>query len=790
MFLFAILMISGLCAVLSPATATAESAVSEKTLSFIGDVWALDMSRYQISMLDYRQDSTADSNSSSWIDLAALPTEHMSYALDADESKVTVDCSFINGTLSSSTLFVRKGTPIYAQATADMLDATKGILERYQAYSGASYVQLMGSMLDAVNGIENMTATSANVKLRIEVMESLMVINWIYTCDGIDFPTKSVSIVLGQGFVRFNDVWNFYTVGSTSVKVPLEEAKRFAREYAESMTFKIYKGNNTWVEEKCPIVEEPAKVELCSEVREPLTMYPCWHVQMNFDKVYYPYKGVAVDFWADTKEVIRCYGVAVGGGVPTELREETPGFSSSYAQNVSYPQESTAPQQTLSVLANVVGLDMLVDSNIILTKYRQTSYLGVLPEEAVSCIVESSEGNLEVSCEFVNNTLRMIYVSDVKGSPRLNQTPANVIDAARGFLSDYQAHAGASYCEELKSMLYSADGSRNVTITSGNATLEVTVYGNSAAFRWIYTHDGIAAPSKAIGLSFEDGFLKYFVDDWGLYKIGSWDINLSEQEAVNIAMNATESYSWRVWMADRTMDVTEFEISKFCGAQLTFLNGVTEKDARDGDPLTLYPNWRIRLALDKTYPGNVYGLTVDVWADTKTVARISTATFMGAQPTGDLAAGFGSPSNNASVSDTGANPLFVIGVAFLVFTAIFSITIGCLRKSRGSLNLQKIVRSASLKSAVLLLIPVFLIIVVIPIKLADADLADPRGKSVAYGITWGITQDEGWAAGNVTQFLYNGYNSQDSMLLTPMVMTQRKAGCLGIFQLWHTATTE
>ncbi|MEM2099570.1 MAG: hypothetical protein QXU99_07545 [Candidatus Bathyarchaeia archaeon] len=777
--LLTMLLISSACTVLSLSLATAKTTISDKALSFMKDVLMLDLSKYQVALLNVSK-NPHNSDDSSLIDLIALPTEHMIYALDSGNSKVTANCGFVNESLTSCTIYYGVGLPIYAQPSVNMLDMVKGVLERYQAYSGAPYIQSMRSILEAVSEIENTIVTSANVKLRISTAENLTVISWMYTCDGVDFPSKSVSIVFEQGFMRFNDVWDFYNVGGTSVNVSLEEAMRFAREYAENTTFRIYKGNLTWVDEKCPIMDEPKSAELRSEVRAPLTLYPCWHVQMNFDKVYYPYRGVAVDFWADTKEVIRCYGVAVGGGVPAELREETPGFFASQAQNVSYPQNSTAPQQALSVLANVVGLDMATQSKVTLVKYRQDSYLGVLSQENVRHIVESDASKLEVSCEFVNNTLRMIYVSDFQCSPRRTQTFANVVDAAKGFLSNYQAYAGASYCETLKSMLDSVDGSKSVTKTSDNAILEVTVYGNSASFRWIYMHNGVAAPSKAIGLGFEDGFLKYFVDDWGLYTIGSWDINLSEQEAISIAMNATQSYSWRVWMGEYAIDVTEFEISKFCGAQLTFLNGITEKDARDGDPLTLYPNWRIRLALDKTYPGNVYGLMVDVWADTKSVSQISTATYMGAQPSDESAVGFGFLSNDASVSDVSANQLFIIGSAFSVLVAtILSITIGCLRKNRGSLNFQKMIRPVSLKSAVLLWLLVSLITVAIPIRVAGADLADPRGKSVAYGITWGITQDERWAAGNVTQFLCSGYAYQDYNVTNSYGSGTKKSNVLG-----------
>ena len=39
--------------------------------------------------------------------------------------------------------------------------------------------------------------------------------------------------------------------------------------------------------------------------------------------------------------------------------------------------------------------------------------------------------------------------------------------------------------------------------------------------KWMYTVNGVDAPSKCVALGYEHGFLKYFIDTWDLYKIGS-----------------------------------------------------------------------------------------------------------------------------------------------------------------------------------------------------------------------------------------------------------------------------
>jgi hypothetical protein len=42
------------------------------------------------------------------------------------------------------------------------------------------------------------------------------------------------------------------------------------------------------------------------------------------------------------------------------------------------------------------------------------------------------------------------------------------------------------------------------------------------------------------------------------------------------------------------------------------------------DPLALYPVWRVGVALDQWY-GNMYGVEVDIWVDTKEIRTIEEA---------------------------------------------------------------------------------------------------------------------------------------------------------------------
>jgi len=102
--------------------------------------------------------------------------------------------------------------------------------------------------------------------------------------------------------------WNLYSIGSTSINASKEEAISIARNAVKKIpTLHVKLGDGAVIDVQCNLADEPVKAELNSGPREPLTLFPLWHVQLYFDKVYYGYYGVAVDVWADTKLVYRTY---------------------------------------------------------------------------------------------------------------------------------------------------------------------------------------------------------------------------------------------------------------------------------------------------------------------------------------------------------------------------------------------------------------------------------------------------------------------------------------------------
>ena len=289
---------------------------------------------------------------------------------------------------------------------------------------------------------------------------------------------------------------------------------------------------------------------------------------------------------------------------------------------------NTAVAQGLTVINQVAGVD-LAKYNATLTLDATGSYLDVLPTENVRYTLSGKGSRIDMLDTFVNGSLLMIDVLENSGSPNMTTPAANVVGEAKDFLLNYQSYSANSFYSQLASTLDQADATKNSTTTSGNVMFNITVTSgnsntlrNSITFTWSYTSNGINAPFKCVSLSYENGFLKVFIDTWNLYPVGSNTVNLSEQQADNIAMKYAKTYSWTVGSGNETHVINNFNVTKPMVKYLVFCEAGNVSNARNSYSLTLYPMWRIGVGLDKYYPGNVYGIYVDVWADTGQVRDV------------------------------------------------------------------------------------------------------------------------------------------------------------------------
>jgi hypothetical protein len=80
---------------------------------------------------------------------------------------------------------------------------------------------------------------------------------------------------------------------------------------------------------------------------------------------------------------------------------------------------------------------------------------------------------------------------------------------------------------------------------------------------------------------------------------------------------------------------------------LIFDNSLNTSKTRSEDILELYPTWRVGIALDKWY-GQLYGIQVNIWADTKEVRSVQEAWSTVPPPKG-------APTANVNVTEEAAS---------------------------------------------------------------------------------------------------------------------------------------
>ena len=278
------------------------------------------------------------------------------------------------------------------------------------------------------------------------------------------------------------------------------------------------------------------------------------------------------------------------------------------------PNPSTLHQEKMmSFLSDIIGLD--------LTKYTlttrvlpQSSYMGI-PEDANYIILSSDQSYMRVLFNFVNGTVHTASFLDNTGTPQMKKPVGTTLEMSKDFMSNYQAFTGDSFYGTLRSMLDSVSVEEDYTQTLGNVKFDLFIHDTDSyvTFGWTYTYKGINAIQKGVFLSYQNGFLKTFMDNWNLYKIGSTDVNLSEEEAKSIAVNASKKYG--------------HELSGAVSATLFFCSAHSADKPRGQDPLTFYLAWRVEVEYVK-WSDTVTGVIVDIWADTKEIIRVREAKVM------------------------------------------------------------------------------------------------------------------------------------------------------------------
>ncbi|MCL2360079.1 hypothetical protein [Candidatus Bathycorpusculum sp.] len=290
----------------------------------------------------------------------------------------------------------------------------------------------------------------------------------------------------------------------------------------------------------------------------------------------------------------------------------------------------SAQEATLNFLTDVVRIDLSkydVTLRTDTTKSRED--MGGLSEEAIGYILKNADSELSANPIFIDGKLNNINLYAISGSPAYIDKPTgSIIDQTRALLQRLPNYSTATYLQQFATMLSSVTELENISMVSGNSKLVISIRDDFTYIRLLYSAGGIDYTRKAVVFGFtSDGSLTYFADAWDLYRLGSGTVEVSETDAIGIALGAVpKNYAYDVtYRNETTATITGMTV-----AEDTIRTELTFRSTRE--PLTLYPMWVVHLYFDQVYPSNFYGWTVYIWGDTGEVIDVQAKLFMGDPP--------------------------------------------------------------------------------------------------------------------------------------------------------------
>lgn len=273
-----------------------------------------------------------------------------------------------------------------------------------------------------------------------------------------------------------------------------------------------------------------------------------------------------------------------------------------YSHNESY-------QDTLFLfLEDVVGVDL---SKYEFSQRGNSSYSDGKGISMAYHLVYN-EDILEIVFDFWNGKVTYFYASLSGITPMLLEPVSNTLDAAKTFLSKYRDFSRLNYFDTMINMLNSVNELEDCTVEQGNVTQRLTIdEWNNTRITWVEAVNGLSLSQNAITLSFnKNGILNGFSDHWKYYLLGSAEVNVSKEEAIALALERVENFSYQI--GDTT-------VSNLQPLRVVTLYPKLSMWPKDG---MLFPYWEMYVPLDHTYLGFISSVHVIIRADTGEISTI------------------------------------------------------------------------------------------------------------------------------------------------------------------------
>jgi hypothetical protein len=317
LFLFAMLfvfsfaqMVNVEAAAISVPLTEQEKILQDNALTFLTDVFELDLARYSITQV------TAAS--------APVPNGvYIEFKFESSEGKLDVSSEFSNGKLIWCKLYPVKVFPIYttSKQSSDVINTAKGTLDRIQTFSAKEYLLTMRNMLDTVTELKGSEVTIGDFTQDIEVSENIVKMSWEPFANGLSNPQYKLYLEFKNGHLtQYANYLDIYKIGSSEVNISEAQAIQIATDHAK--TFSYTQESDTV--SNFTILDGIAMARISLDNRGSNTLYPFWSILLPLDEMYPGgVTAFSVGIWGDTGEI--AYFTPVGSsGDPNAVPSESP----------------------------------------------------------------------------------------------------------------------------------------------------------------------------------------------------------------------------------------------------------------------------------------------------------------------------------------------------------------------------------------------------------------------------------------------------------------------------------
>ena len=215
-----------------------------------------------------------------------------------------------------------------------------------------------------------------------------------------------------------------------------------------------------------------------------------------------------------------------------------------------------------------------------------------------------SSSNLKIFFEVEDGIIIHYHIQAHNQGVAINPRYNNLFDAVKVFLERYQTHTKID-SRNLILMLNNVDITKDCTLSAENIKLTIIKDNDkSTVFTWTYADSGFDYASLSVTFN-EYGFILSVNDNRALFTMGDTSINVSEKQAISIALDFLRSYSYE--MADGSV-VKDLTVKS--DNIIVSLNTLSFREFYYERRLA----YTVNMFFDKPSPGQVYGVMVVISA--------------------------------------------------------------------------------------------------------------------------------------------------------------------------------